>query len=171
MTYYAKNRRNYMFKPRPIRGANGYDTKEASDMACPSADPQFWGPSQTIQSQADDANINILMERFGITGKMPENVHIPMYGDFTQITDYKGALEAVRFAHDKFMEIPAQIRNKFDNDPQKYLEYTANPANLAEMRTLGIAKPLPPQPQVPPNDTTGTGPSNQTTTGNPPAAT
>jgi len=135
-----------MFKPRTIRGANGYDTKQASDDASPGHNnPNHWGPSLTIQSQAADADLNVIMERFGITGKMPENPRVPQYGDFTGINDYRTALEAVRNAHEAFMEIPAQVRARFDNDPQKFLEFTDNPANEKEMIDLKLAKPRPPE--------------------------
>ena len=131
------------FTPRPIRGANGYDPKEASDQACTTAEPASWGPSLTIQSQTDDADINILMERFGITGKMPENPHIPQYGDFEGISDYRTAIEAVRIAQESFMTIPAKVRAEFDNDPQRFLEFMGDPANLEKARSMGLAKPAP----------------------------
>lgn len=97
----------------------------------------------TIQAHAEDADINVLMRRFGITGKMPDNPKIPTYGDFSQITDYRTALDAVRRAHEGFMEIPAPIRAQFDNDPQLFMEFCENPENLEAMRNMGLAKPKP----------------------------
>jgi phage internal scaffolding protein len=135
------------FKPRTLKAHNGYDTKEASDTAGVITD---WGPSLTIQSQAEDADLNIIMRRFGITGKMPENVRLPEYGDFTQITDYRSALESVRMANEAFMEIPAEIRARFQNDPQQFLEFTTNEKNLDELRKMGLAKPLQPTITPPP---------------------
>lgn len=118
------------------RGHNGYDVKEASDDAVL---PAFMvGESLTVQSQAEDADLNVLMDRFGITGRMPENIRLPEYGDFSHVTDYRSALEAVRDAHENFMEIPAKVRARFDNDPQQYMDFVANPNNIPEMRELGI---------------------------------
>jgi len=134
------------------RAHNGYDAKKASDEAV-GPEP---GISLTIQSMAEEADINVLMYRYGITGKMPDNPRIPTYGDFTGITDYRTAIEAVRDAEHAFMEIPAQVRSKFDNDPQKFLEFCSMETNVDEMRKLGLLKPT----QAPP-------PTREPTTTNP----
>jgi len=130
------------------RAHNGYDAKKASDEAV-GPEP---GISLTIQSMAEEADINNLMYRYGITGKMPENPRVPTYGDFSGINDYRTAIEAVREADHAFMEIPAQIRSKFDNDPQKFLEFCSNETNRPEMQQLGLLRdlPTPPPPQTPP---------------------
>ena len=132
------------FKPIKYRGLNAYDPKEASDEAA--AAHKHDPISLTVQSMTEDADINVLMRRMGVTGKMPENVRIPTYGDFSEITDYRGALEAVRAAHDAFMEIPAELRARFDNDPQRYMDWCADPASRPEMQKLGMlkAQPTPP---------------------------
>ncbi len=125
------------------RGDNNYDTKAASDEATIPADQ--YGESMTVQSQAEDADINVLMKRYGLTGKMPDDIgeRIPTYGDFSGVMDYRSAVEAVNRAQMAFMEIPAELRARWDNDPQKFLEYSSNPENLAEMRKFGLAKPEP----------------------------
>lgn len=96
-------------------------------------------PSLTQQHMADDADINVIVKRFGITGQMPSGVRLPTYGDFTGVGDYRSALEAVRDADDAFMELPADIRTRFDNDPQRYLDFAENPANQEEIYNLGLA--------------------------------
>src|SRR5215469_997100 len=93
---------------------NGYDLKAVSDAA---VDPNPPGESLTVQAHAEEADINVLMRHYGITGKLPENPRPPMWGDFTEITDYRSAFEAVRAAHEGFMEFPAELRAQFDNDP------------------------------------------------------
>lgn len=129
-------------KPIKYRAHNNYDTDEASDHATIGDH----GPSMTVQAHAEDADINVLMRRYGITGKMPENVKIPTYGDFSQVMDYRSAIEAVRKAHEGFMEIPAEIRAKFDNDPQLFLEFADNPENGKALVEMGLAKARVPEP-------------------------
>ncbi|WNK12646.1 MAG: internal scaffolding protein [Microvirus sp.] len=97
--------------------------------------------SKTIQSQKDEADINNIVRMFGVTGRLPQNVRTPSYGDFTGVDDYRTALEAVRAAERSFMELPAETRSKFANDPQQFLEFCDNPDNLEEMRKLGLAVP------------------------------
>lgn len=91
------------------------------------------------QHMAEDADINTIVRRFGLTGHMPVGVKLPSYGDFTGIVDYRSALEAVQEAEDSFYELPADLRARFDNDPQLYLDFASNPANQEEIYDLGLA--------------------------------
>lgn len=75
------------------------------------------------QSFAEDADINTIAKRFGLTGELPHGVRRPMYGDFTGITDYRQALDALAEAEDSFMQMPADVRASFDNDPEKFVDY------------------------------------------------
>lgn len=121
-----------------FRSPYNYDRRQASDEAA--AFSENPGESLTVQSMAEDADINVIVHRFGITGKLPDNPRVPSYGDFSEVTDYRSALEAVRNADEAFMELPARVRAEFDNDPQKLLAFASNPDNLPRMRELGLAK-------------------------------
>jgi len=101
-------------------------------------------PSLAVQSQKDEADINTIVRNFGITGKLPESVRVPMYGDFEGIEDYREALHAIKEAEASFLAMPSDLRNRLDNDPQRFLEWCADSSNLEEMRKLGLAVPLPP---------------------------
>lgn len=143
------------FKPIKYRAHNGYDTEAASNETA--IDPTTWGPSLTIQSMTEDADINVMMKRYGVTGKFPENTRIPQYGDYSGITDFRTALEAIANAQEDFMRYPADFRARFDNDPQRFLEFTADPANRPEMAKLGLLKPreTPATPAGPPGASPG----------------
>ena len=121
-----------------FRRQYGYDTAVASDEAA--IPPDGHGESMTIQSQAEEADINVMMARFRITGTMPTSVRVPEYGDFSEITDYRGALHAVMDAQDNFMRLPAAVRARFDNDPQLMLEFVSDPANVPELVKMGLGK-------------------------------
>lgn len=125
------------FKPIEYRAHNAYDTAKASDEATIPA--SAYGESMTVQSQAEDADINVMLKRFGVLGQMPQSIRVPEYGDFTGVTDFRGALEAVMNAQDEFMKLPPVLRARFENDPQQFLEYAQNPANLDEMVKMGLA--------------------------------
>lgn len=100
--------------------------------------------SRAVQSQKDEADINNIVRNFGVTGKLPENVRIPEYGDFEiGVDDYRSAIHAVREAEKSFMAMPADVRARFQNDPQQFLEFCADINNLEEMRKLGLAVPAP----------------------------
>lgn len=136
------------YKGIPYRAHNGYDQAQASD----ESGVGNFGPSMTIQSMAEEADINTLMDRYGITGKMPEITRTPTFDDYTNIFDFRSAVEAIRNAQQDFMSYPANIRGRFENNPQLFLEYCSDPNNLDEMRKLGLAKP-----QETPTTTTGPG--------------
>lgn len=118
-----------------VRAYDAYDADAVSNetgLACKDE-------SKAIQSQKDEADINTIVRNFGITGKLPENVRAPVYGDFDFVGDYRSAIEAVRAAEASFMAMPAEVRARFENDPGKFVDFCSDSANLEEMRKLGLA--------------------------------
>lgn len=107
-------------------------------------------PSLAVQSQKDEADINVIVKNFGVTGSVNAPIVLPSYGDFDGVDDYRTALEAVKAAQESFLAVPAHIRDRFHNDPQAFLEFVENPKNLPELRSLGLANPEPaPAPATP----------------------
>lgn len=128
------------------RNPHNYDLDQASDEAVAPHDPV----SLTIQSMAEDADINVLMKRFGVTGQLPQGVRIPEYGDFTGISDYRTALHQIRDAQDNFLKLPPDLRAKYSNDPHIFLEAVASGEALPALQALGVAIPSsPPAPTAP----------------------
>lgn len=136
--------------PLQYRNVLNYD----SDAASIEAALDGFDESRTNQSSKDETDINVIVRRFGITGVMPQSLKLPTYGDFTDVVDFQTAQNAVIAAREAFMSIPADVRNKFDNDPQQFLEFVNDPNNLEEMYKLGLAKkpaePVDPAPPVDP---------------------
>lgn len=95
---------------------------------------------KTQQHFAAECDINTIVERFGLTGQLPEVVKLPMSGDFTGVTDFQSALNAVIEARESFMELPADVRARFSNDPQRLLEFVADPKSRDEGIKLGLFK-------------------------------
>lgn len=119
-----------------VRAPFAYDAEKASDesgLKCEDI-------SLTQQHQKEEADINVIVKRFGLTGEMPLNPRIPMYGDFTGITDYRTALEAVKFAEEEFMRFPAEIRAEFNHDPQKLLEAFYDVKEKDRLIRLGLIR-------------------------------
>jgi len=106
-------------------------------------------PSLTQQSQAEEADINTIVRRFGLTGHMPQSVRAPTWGDFDGVWDYRTALEAISEANNAFMEYPAAVRARFENDPAQFVDFCSDPANLGEMASLGLAIPRQTSSQAP----------------------
>lgn len=100
-------------------------------------------PGRTQQHQAEEADINTIVRRFGVTGKLPENVRAPTYADFDEIVDFQSAQNAIIQARDSFMRMPAGIRARFDNDPGAFVDFCSDEANRDELVKLGLALPAP----------------------------
>lgn len=108
-----------------------------------SSDLECHDPSLAQQSFKDDADINVMLEKFKVTGVMPQGVVMPTYGDFDGVSDYRTAVDALKKASDAFMDMPANVRKRFDNDPQKFLEFCADEKNRDEAIRLGLVpKPV-----------------------------
>lgn len=95
-------------------------------------------PSLAIQSARDETDINTIVKRFGLSGKLPENVVAPSYGDFTEVVDFQTAMNAIVDAERAFMLMPADVRRRFGNDPQLFVEFCSDDQNLEEMKKLGL---------------------------------
>lgn len=125
-------------KKRVLRTAYNYDAKAASTETGQVAGDE---PSKAVQSEKDNCDINIIVKRFGITNRMPQSVRIPSYGDFTSVIDFHSAMDAIRVAEEGFMSLPSVVRNRFNNDPQEFLEFCQVEENLPELRKMGLAIP------------------------------
>ncbi len=111
-----------------------YDPDENSDRS----KLIFTRPSRTKQSFRDECDINHILRQFNVTGQLPTGSVQPQYGDFSGITDYQSALNAVMAAQDSFLQLPAKVRAKFDNDPALFVEFASDEANRDEMKALGL---------------------------------
>lgn len=124
-----------------VRSAYNYDT----DAASAAAGLMCSDPSLARQEFQAECDINTIVKRFGLDGKMPTNVRRPMYGDFTSVNDFREALHAIEAARSSFASMPARVRARFENDPARFVEFCSNPANAAEAAELGLVDaPLPP---------------------------
>jgi phage internal scaffolding protein len=117
-----------------LRTPYNYDTMEASD-ACALSCPE---PTLAQQHARDETDINTIVRRFGLTGELPSNVRVPQYGDFTHTTDYHTAMNAVLAANEAFMQLPADVRTRFNNDPGALVDFVSDDNNRAEAEKLGL---------------------------------
>lgn len=131
--------------PPVVRAAYGFcpDTSSAAE-AFSSGDLAI-----TEQAHAKDCDINTIVKRFGITGELPQSARQPLVGDFTHITDFHSAMEAVRHAQAGFMDLPADVRAQFGNDPGVLLAFLEDPSNREKAVELGLIHRPEPQTLVP----------------------
>jgi len=136
-----------------FRTEYNYDRDAVSDATGTSNDE----PSLTRQEFAADADINTIIERMKLGYAMPINTTPPQQGDFTNLPDFTAATKMIRHAQEVFNALPAKIRNRFENDPQKYIDFFHDEDNRLEAEKMGLLKPkaeednppTPPAPEAP----------------------
>jgi phage internal scaffolding protein len=97
-------------------------------------------PSLAQQHFKEECDINTILQKFNITGLLPEQPLSPRYGDFTGIGDYHTAMNRVIAVQDEFGALPAQIRARFNNDPAQLIEFLENSQNRPEAEELGLVE-------------------------------
>lgn len=123
-----------------LRAPYNYD----ADKVSVSTGIEFPEPSLTIQSQAAETDINLIIKKYSQTGAIPQVNMPPTFGDFSQITDFHEAQQLIRQAEESFMSLPPEVRQRFEHDPGLFVQFASDPENLPELRKLGLAPPAPP---------------------------
>lgn len=106
------------------------------------------GESMTQQQFAKECNINEIMAKYRKTGMITHiNKHQGNFGDFSNVGEYKDALEKVMRAQESFDSIPAELRSKFGNDPAELIEFLSDPKNNEDAYKFGLKiRPQKPEP-------------------------
>jgi len=117
-----------------VRNPYNYDKDEVSN------DTGLFCQDKSLAQQhmKDECDINVIVERFGVTGRVPVTQFEPTYGDFTGVSDYHAALNKINATEERFMSLPAKIRAKFEHDPYKLVNFLMDEANRSEAIELGL---------------------------------
>lgn len=105
----------------------------------------------TVQADRDDADINKIISRYLKSGVLPPiSLGEPFYGDVTGFSGLADSLIKIQEADRLFMSYPADVRERFDNDKVKFIDFLENPDNRDEAIKLGlILKPVAPEAPAP----------------------
>ena len=114
----------YMFDPDVVSNETAVDTGE---------------DAVTQQCFKDECDINILLAKFAVTGQLPENVRVPQYVDFEEAFDFQSSMNVIRAAEEAFNAMPAEVRDRFQNDPGRFLEFANDASNYDEALKMGLA--------------------------------
>lgn len=117
-----------------VRDPYNYDKDEVSNETGLKCED----PSLAQQHMKDECDINVIVERFGVTGQLPVMTLEPTYGDFSGVSDYQDALIKLQQTDADFMALPAAIRARFANDPFELVNFLASEANRDEAIQLGL---------------------------------
>ncbi|AXH74171.1 MAG: internal scaffolding protein [Microviridae sp.] len=117
-----------------IRSAYNYDGDLVSNETGFSSDEV----TLTHQSFREEADINVIVKRYGINDALPTGMSIPSYADFTGVTDYRDALDLINAGNIAFSSMPADVRSRFNNDASLFVEHFNAISNRSEGEALGL---------------------------------
>lgn len=96
--------------------------------------------SRTSQEFAKEVDINTIVQKFGLTGELPAGVPMVLQGDFTNVFDFRSAMDLVVAGRESFEAQPAAVRARFENDAHKFLAFVSDESNLDEAIKLGLVR-------------------------------
>lgn len=97
----------------------------------------FTAKSLTQQHFREKTDINCICKRIRKTGLMPPAGRL-LYGDFSNIPDSHEMFEKMDKVRDVFMSLPPELRDRFQNQPARFLKYMEDPKMHKEQIELGL---------------------------------
>lgn len=105
----------------------------------PSPSITFDKPSMTDRSFREECDINNIVARCLSTGTMPPDDGSGVFGDFADLpTDLMSTYDYIERAGERFMDLPSDLRLKFNNDPMTLLQALHDPSNYDLMVEYGL---------------------------------
>lgn len=97
---------------------------------------------RTQQQFKDECDVNVIMRNYEVSGQLTHLAKKPlMWGDAPDL-DFQGAMNQVVEARERFMDLPAKVRDRFNNDPGALLAFLGDEANRDEAEKLGLVNPV-----------------------------
>lgn len=94
------------------------------------------GKSLTEQHHAKACDINTIMARYLKTGLIEHiSRYEPQFGDISEL-DFKKSLDTITRVESEFYELPAYVRDHYENDPSNYLAAVVTDEGLKELQSL-----------------------------------
>lgn len=80
---------------------------------------KFSQPSMTVQSEKDNCDINVIMNRYATCGTpLPIRQDVePVYADVAELGDYMENFQRCKQAEEMFNALPSALRKELDNNP------------------------------------------------------
>lgn len=113
----------------------------------------FKEPTMTIQSEKDNCDINVIMNRYATCGTpLPYRTDgvQPVYADVSELGDYMENFQRCKQAEEMFNALPSALRKELDNNPANLLPFIQDEKNKERCYEYGLLnKPVVGAPQAP----------------------
>lgn len=114
----------------------------------------FKEPTMTIQSEKDNCDINVIMNRYATCGTpLPYRTDgvEPVYADVSELGDYMENYQRCKQAEEMFNSLPSALRKELDNNPANLLPFIQDEKNKERCYEYGLLnKPVVKVPQIAP---------------------
>jgi len=107
------------------------------------------GKKRVQQHHRDDADINVIVDRWRKTGRLPMPTKDELYADLTDVDDYLTSKLKIEYALESFKRLPIKLQKRFDHEPGELLRFLDNPDNRTEAIDLGLIEKDEPVPDSP----------------------
>lgn len=121
-----------------------FRTPYSKAVRAPSHGITFTEESKTLQSEYESTTIDWYLKRYSATGVDPfaNRIVDARFGDFSNYESFLTAQNKLAQVRQGFDNLPSEIRAKFNNNINAFMEFVTNPANEAELVSLGLVKPI-----------------------------
>lgn len=113
----------------------------------------FKEPTMTVQSEKDNCDINVIMNRYATCGTpLPYRTDgvQPVYADVSELGDYMENYQRCKQAEEMFNNLPSALRKELDNKPANLLPFIQDEKNKERCYEYGLLnKPAVEAPQTP----------------------
>lgn len=100
----------------------------------------FTEPTRTQQHFKDETDINKIVARAIQTGDATvfTTAERGSYYDTSTFSDYQDALQIIADIDEDFFSLPSSLRRQFNDDPDAYVAFMADPRNVDKAVELGL---------------------------------
>lgn len=95
-------------------------------------------PSLTEQSHKDSCDMKVILRRGRQTGIYPVPPAPPQFGNGI-LPDFHAAQTLIASANQSFAALPSRLRETFDNDPSKFMDFVFDESNRDSLSEMGIS--------------------------------
>lgn len=93
----------------------------------------------TKQSFADECDIHKILKQYQQTGIINHiSPNQPRYLDLPDNLDYQSSLNIIMEAQDAFMTLSSSVRDRYGNNPEKFLEALNDPSQREFLESVGV---------------------------------
>jgi len=96
----------------------------------------------TKQAFKAECDINNILKQYQKTGLITHIANSrPTYTDLPSDMDYQQSMNTMLRAEEAFAALPSTVRDRYGNDPLRFLGAFGDPSQLAYLREMGLLRP------------------------------